>query len=183
MICNLPDYFVVLKKCIMQTQIWFFRWFLVLYKSYSRKILLHRYFSKTLPRCQEHRCGTPLNGCFQNSLPGISNVLLRFSLSLYFCARETTHSKDILLSDIPLSILHFLNFIWFYHFYSPKSKLFFLFLYFLKFAIHFVLNTCGMFISNFWLVKNTCSIIFQEKLHMINQKSRALSDFLKIICD
>ena len=110
-------------------------------------------------------------------------LLRSFAMSLYSCIRETTHSKDILLSDIPLSVLHFFNFIWFYHFYSPKSKLFFLFLHFLKFTIHFVLNICGMFFSNFWLVKNTCSIIFRKKSHLINQKSRALSDFIKIIYD
>ena len=58
--------------------------------------------------------------------------------------------------------------------FTPPELNFFLFLHFLKLDIHFDMDTCGMFISNFWLVKSTCSIVFPEKSHMINQKSEGV---------
>ena len=87
-----------------------------------------------------------------------------FAESLYPCAREVTHSRDILLPDILLSVLHFYQFYLILPFLLPKSKLFFLPLYFLKFSIHFVFKICDLFVSNFWFVKITCSIIFREKI-------------------
>ena len=40
-----------------------------------------------------------------------------------------------------------------------------------------------MFISNFDWLKTPVLLYLQKKSYMINQKSRTLSDFLKIICD
>ena len=81
--------------------------------------------------------------------------------------------------EIPTdSILsYFLNCIWRKRslpFYSTKSNL--------KFSLYFVLEICGMLISNCWLVKNLL-LYFEKKSHMINQKSRAQSEFLQIIYD
>ena len=122
------------------------------------------------------------------ALPDISNFLLRFVkvISRKFislCERGKRFQRHSAFWYPMISSSFFFSFIWFCHFYSSESQPFFLLLYFLKFAIHFVLKICGMFISNFWLVENSCSIIFREKTSMINQKSRALSDFLKIIYD
>ena len=48
--------------------------------------------------------------------------------------------------------------------FTSLNLIFFLLLCFLKFTIHFVLKIYRMFISNFWLVKNTSSITFREKI-------------------
>ena len=115
---------------------------------------------------------------------------------------ETTYSRDILLPNIMPSVLilfhfFFFNFIEFCCFYSTKSKWFFYF-YITWNLLYIIWKIWGMLISNFWLVKNTCSIIFCEKViwlirkvehcatfwksYMINHNAQKLSDFLKIHC-
>ena len=47
--------------------------------------------------------------------------------------------------------------------FTPPSQKIFLCLYFLKFTTHSLLKSWGMLVSNFWLVKNTCFIIFKKK--------------------
>ena len=106
---------------------------------------------------------TPINACFQNSL-GLSRPI---AVNFCLCTTKTTHSRDILFPDILLSVLPFSNFIWFSHFYSTKYKLFFYFYIFWNLLyLRFVLKICAMFISNFWLLKNTCSITVWEKSYI-----------------
>ena len=129
---------------------------------------------------------TPLHGCLQNSLPDISNFLLRFKaicrkfLSLH---DGDTHSRNIRLPDILVSVLYFFNSSWFCHFYSTKSKCFFYFCIFwnLLYILFWKFRACSFPISD-WL-KTPVLLYFEKKSHMINKRNRTLSDFLKIIHD
>ena len=169
----MSDSLAILKnqKCIIECKcdildvFWFY---IKAINVYLRKILLHRYFSGLFLDVQEtiwELLSMVVSKIAYLIYQTFCLGLLRsFAVNLYPCARDGIHSRDVLLSDILLSVLIFFSFIWFCHFYSPKYKLFLLLLYFMKFTIHFVFKICGMFLSNFWLVKNTCSIIFGEKM-------------------
>ena len=120
---------------------------------YKAKILLHRYFLRTFLRCSEHRCGTPLNGCFQNSLPGISNFLLRFVRVICRKFKSLCEGGNTLqrhsASWYPLSFLHLFQFYLILPFLLPPNLNSFSASIFSEISIHFVLKICGMFISNF----------------------------------
>ena len=112
-------------------------------------------------------------------------LLRPFAISFCLCKTEATHSRDILLPNILLSISSsvfsiLFNFI---NFYSTKSKLFF-YCYIFRYLIYILFRkfaACSFLISD-WL-KTPVLLYFEKKSYMINQKSRALSDFLKIIYD
>ena len=166
---------------------WSYIRFMVLCKSYQEHISPSKIFFKDFAYILRTPFSTiRLNGCFHKSIPDIWSFALRFVKVIYgkflsFCA-EVEHSRGILLPDILLSVLQFFNFIWFYYFYSTKSKLLsylsnfwnLLYVLFWKFAV------CSFSIFD-WL--KTPAQLFFEKDHVVNQKSRALSDFLKIEYD
>ena len=122
----------------------------------------------------------PLNDCFQKNL----GLLRPFAVSFWFCTTETTHSRDILLSDVLLSILNFFSILFdFAIFTQPSldlSKLFFYFYIFwnLLYILFWTFAACSFSTSD-WL-KKPVLLYFERKSHIINQKSRALSEFSKI---
>ena len=70
----------------------------------------------------------------------------------------------------------FFNFFEFFFFFSTKSKLFFYF-YITWNLLYIIWKIWGMLISNFWLVKNTCSIIFCEKVIWLIRKVEHCATF------
>ena len=109
---------------------------------------------------------------------------LPFAVSFCLCTTETTNTSDILSPNIVLFVLQFFRFFFnFINFYSTKAKLFFCFYIFWNLIYLFVLKICGMFISNFNWSKTPVLLCSEKKSCMISQKSRALSDFLKITYD
>ena len=132
---------------------------------------------------------TSLNGCFQNTLPHMSNFslgLLRpFAVSFCIYKTETTHSRDILLPNVMLWVLQFFQFYLILSIFTPPNppKFFFYFYIFrnLTYILFWKFALCSFPISD-WL-KAPVPLHFEKKLYMINQKSRASPDFLKIIYD
>ena len=97
-------------------------------------------------------------------------LLRPFAVSFYLCTTETTHSRDnaywysaisssvfSILIDFAILTPPNLNFFST----SMFSEIYYTFFFFF---LIFLFKLCDMFISNFWLVKNTCSTIFREKI-------------------
>ena len=99
--------------------------------------------------------------CFR--FPFVKAICLKF---LFLYLRQRQHIPETFCFLIYCyQFFSFLSFIWFCHFTPPYQNLnFFLLLSFLKFTIPSVLKICHIFIPNIWLAKNTCSIIFREKI-------------------
>ena len=77
-------------------------------------------------------------------------LLRPFPISFCLYTTTATHSRDILLPNIVLSVLQLFQFYLIFPIFTPPNLFFFLLPSFLKFNIHFVLKICGMFISSFW---------------------------------
>ena len=102
-----------------------------------------------------------------------------------FCPlRQRQYTPETLLPNVLLWVLQFFSILFnFIKFYFTKSKLIFysyiiwnlIYILFWKFA------ACSFQISD-WL-KTAALLYFEKKSYMINQKSRALCDFLKIVYD
>ena len=111
-------------------------------------------------------------------------LLRPFALSFCLCTMEITHSRDILLSNTVLVLQFFLISFNFIDFYSTKSKHFFYFYIFwnLIYILLWKFVACSFPISD--CLKTPVLLYFEKKKsYAINQKSRALSDFLKTIYD
>ena len=108
------------------------------------------------------------------------SLLRPFAVSFCLCTTGTTNSRDILLPNIVLLVLHFFRFYLILPIFTPPNLNFFLLLYFLKFNIHILFwkfEACSFPIFD-WS-KTPVVLYFEKKSYMINQESRALSDFLK----
>ena len=64
------------------------------------------------------------------------SLLRLFAVSFCLCTTETTNSRDILLPNIVLLVLHFFRFYLILPIFTPPNLNFFLLLYFLKFNIY-----------------------------------------------
>ena len=81
----------------------------------EEKKLLHRHFSRILLRFEEHCFSQPVSMAFSKiahlTYQTFCLGLLRpFAVSFYLCTTETTHSRDILLPDILLTVLQVFEF-------------------------------------------------------------------------
>ena len=84
-------------------------------------------------------------------------------------------------SAIRSSVL-FNSILFYFAIFTPPSLNFFLFIYFMKIYILFWKFAACSFPICDWL-KAPVLLYFEQKPHMINQKSKAMCDFLKIIYD
>ena len=123
---------------------------------------------------------TPLNGCFQNSLPDILNSFLTFvrvtcRMFILFCEGGKSFQLFCFLVSC-YQFFIFFNFIWFCHFYYLKSKLFFYFYIFwnLLYILFWKFEAYSFPIFD-WL-KTSVPYYFEKKSHMINQESRASAE-------
>ena len=108
------------------------------------------------------------------------SLLRLFIVGFCLCTTEATNSRDILLPNIVLLVLHFFRFYLILPIFTPPNLNFFLLLYFLKFDIYILFwkfAVCSFPIFD-WS-ETPVLIYFEKKPYMINQESRAFSDFLK----
>ena len=112
------------------------------------------------------------------------DLLRQFAVSFYLWTTETTNTRDTLLPNTELSVLQFFSIVFnFANFYSTKSNFFSYFYIFwnLIYILFWKLAACSFPIFD-WS-KTPVLLYFEKNSYMINQKSRALSDFLKITYD
>ena len=111
-------------------------------------------------------------------------LLRPFAVGFCPCTTETTHSRDILLLNVLPWVLQFFSILFnFIKFYFTKSKLiFYLYIIWNLIYILFWIFAAWSFQISDWL-KTAALLYFEKKSYMINQKSRALCDFLKIVYD
>ena len=109
-------------------------------------------------------------------------LLRPFVVSFCLCKTETTHSRDILLPNIAVSVLQFFQFylilpIFIFFYTSIFSEIQYKFCFENLRHFNFQLFLIGLK-HLFYCISKIFIISY-----MINQKSRALSDFSKIIYD
>ena len=112
------------------------------------------------------------------------DLLRQFAVSFCLWTTETTNTRDTLLPNTELSVLQFFSIVFnFANFYSTKSNFFSYFYIFwnLIYILFWKLAACSFPIFD-WS-KTPVLLYFEKNSYMINQKSRALSDFLKITYD
>ena len=112
-------------------------------------------------------------------------LLRPFAVSFCLCTTETTNTRDILLPNIVLSVLQFFRFYLILPIFTPPNLNFFSTSIFSEIYLQYILFrkfvACSFPISD--RLKTPGTLYFEKKSRMINQKSRALCDFLKIIYD
>ena len=88
-----------------------------------------------------------------------SGLIRPFAISFSLCTMERRHSRDILLSNVLLSLLQFFQFFFIAIFTPPNLN------FFSTSSFSLIYNTFSFEnLRHVHLVKNTCLIIFPEKL-------------------
>ena len=110
-------------------------------------------------------------------------LLRPFAVSFCICTTETTNTRDILLPNIVLSVLQFFRFYLILPIFTPPNLNFFSTSIFSEISYTFCFENLRHVHFQFLIGQKHLLYYISRKNHMINQKSRALSDFLKIIYD
>ena len=114
-------------------------------------------------------------------------LLRPFAVSFCLCTTETTHSRDILLPNIVVSVLQFFQFYLILPIFTPPNLNFFSTSIFSEIQYKFYFENLRHFNFQLFLIGLKHLFYCISKIfiisYMINERSRALSDFSKIIYD